>query len=88
MPHYTEYACTRCKKKCERDVLVAKKVSFSALGPGGKVIRSRTTDWLCDECLPLDEHWNIQPYSGAPGLKSDPLERVRAAQSHSTGETK
>lgn len=83
MPHYTRYECSVCNRVSLRELLIAKKVVFSALGPGGKTVRSRTIKWLCTDCLPKDEHWNIEPYSGAPGLKSEPLERVRAAESRS-----
>ena len=82
MPHYTEYRCTGadCGKVTLRELLTAKKVNFSPIGPGAKIIRSRTVAWLCDECLEKDVDYNAQAFKAAPGLKSPALERVRAAE--------
>ena len=80
MPHYTEYKCGVCNRVTERDLLVVKKAVFSQMGAGGKVLRSRTIEWKCDECLEKDTEWNTLPYTNAPGQKSAPLERVRAAE--------
>ena len=77
IPHYSEYKCSSCKRITERTLLVAKKVIFSPLGPGAKVMRSRTVAWLCDECLPKDEVYASEPFSSAPGAVSPALERVR-----------
>jgi hypothetical protein len=83
MPHYSDYKCSVCKRPTERILLVAKKAVFSPLGPGAKTIKSRTLAWLCDECLPKDEDFQREAHSGAPGLKSPALERVRALDNKS-----
>jgi hypothetical protein len=87
IPHYTEYKCGKCGRTCERDLLITKKVVFQKLGPGGKIIKSRTKLWLCDECLPEDEDFNTEPYTAAPGTKSAPLERVRELESREVSGT-
>jgi hypothetical protein len=80
MPHFSDYKCTDCQRETLKALLTAVKVQFTGLGAGAKVIRSRTIAWLCDECLCKNVHWNLPAYSGAPGMKSAPLERVRAAE--------
>lgn len=64
---------------------MVKKVNFSAVGAGAKIVRSRTVAWLCDECLPKDPDYNAEAFKGAPGLKSPALERVRAAEARRSG---
>jgi len=59
---------------------MAKKVIFSALGAGAKIVRSRTVGWLCDECILEDEDYTREPFAGAPGMTSPALERVRALE--------
>lgn len=83
MPHFSDYRCTICNRETLRDLLVAKKVSFSKLGPGAKLIRSRTVAWVCDECIERDEEYNLPAFQGAPGMVSPALERVRAAEAKS-----
>lgn len=56
-----------------------KKVDFITLGTPRKVVVSRTLDWLCQDCLQKDEHFNLEAFQ-SPGMKSEPLEQVRAAQ--------
>lgn len=80
MPHYTEYRCGACGQVTLRDLLVAKKVVFTGLGAGAKILKSRTVGWLCNECIELDEDYKLEKYSTAPGHKSASLERVRAAE--------
>lgn len=80
MPGYTDYICSACGRETLRDLLVAKKISFTGLGSGAKTIRTRTVAWVCDECIEVDVDWNRPAYSGAPGMKSAALERVRAAE--------
>lgn len=80
MPHYTEYLCTNCGQYTERELLTVKKVVFTEMGSGGKVLKSRTIGWLCNDCIEDDEHYNLDAYTTAPGLKSPGLERVRAAE--------
>jgi ribosomal protein L37AE/L43A len=80
MPHFSDYKCTKCNRETLKQLLMAVKVQFTGLGAGAKVVRSRTIAWLCDECLEEDAYWNMPAYSSAPGMKSAPLERVRAAE--------
>ncbi len=80
MPHYSEYRCGTCQQVTLRELLVAKKVVFTGLGAGAKIIKSRTVGWVCDECVEKDPDFNIEKYAAAPGHKSAPLERVRLAQ--------
>lgn len=80
MPHYTDYKCSACGRETLRDLLTAKKITFTDMGPGAKTKRQRTVAWLCDECLPLDEDYLRPAYSGSPGMKSEALERVREAE--------
>lgn len=83
MPHYSKYQCTECGEEVGRGNLIRKKVDFvemGLIGRPGRTIRSRTTKWLCKaKCLLIDADYNIQPQA-APGMRSEPLERVRAAQ--------
>jgi hypothetical protein len=65
-----------------RELLTAVKVHFTALGPGAKVLRSRTVAWKCDDCLKVDPYYNLPAFSGAPGMKSESLERVREAEAN------
>jgi hypothetical protein len=76
-----------CNKITLRELLTVKKAVFTAMGAGGKTLRSRTTAYLCNECLPKDEDYQREAFTGAPGMKSEPLERVRAAQRKAEGET-
>lgn len=80
MPHFSDYKCTRCEQETLRELLTAQKVQFTPIGPGARVVRSRTVNWLCDECLQTDPYWNMPKFIGAPGMKSEPLERVRRAE--------
>lgn len=80
MPHFSDYKCTECNRETLRGLLTAVRVQFTPLGPGAKVLRSRTIAWLCDECRETNDYWNLPAWSGAPGMKSAPLERVRAAE--------
>lgn len=82
MPHFSDYKCTRCDRETLRDLLTAMKVQFTPLGPGAKVLRSRTVEWLCDECRDTDLYWTMPKFTGAPGMKSEPLERVRRAEAN------
>lgn len=63
-----------------REELVRKKVDFITLGPSRKMVASRTLSWLCNTCLERDEHYNLEPFKSSPGMKSEPLEQVRAAR--------
>lgn len=80
MPHYSDYRCTKCNQPTLKALLTVKKVVFSPIGAGTKITKSRTVEWLCNECLELDPDWNREKFNGSPGLKSPALERVRALE--------
>lgn len=52
------YACTRCGIDKPRDQLSSKKVMFAGIGNSTTVFRSRTVDWLCENCLGADDDYN------------------------------
>lgn len=54
----SSYACTVCGKETTRDELSTKKVLFAGIGHGATVFRSRTVDWMCDDCLGQDRDYN------------------------------
>lgn len=81
MAQQIDYACTRCGGLRKRNELITKKVSFSTLGSEGKMIRSRTLDWLCFSCTKNDPEYNIPEYE-SPGLRHDEAMR----QKYSSGE--
>jgi hypothetical protein len=80
MPRYSDYRCTRCGRICSRELLIAKSVVFSKLGAGGRVIQSRTKEWLDDDCLKKDEDWNLPPFK-SPGMVSPGKARVEELKS-------
>ena len=84
IPHYSNYKCSECGATPPRADLLRKKVDFITLGSPRKVEVSRTLAWLCRDCLRLDEHYNLEPFQ-SPGMKSAPLEEVRAAQKAENG---
>lgn len=74
------YACTVCGKDKARDELTSKKVLFAGIGNQTTVFRSRTVDWLCEECLGADESYNYP--------KDMPRsERMRIARTRRTKQT-
>ena len=77
MPHYTTNRCTVCMNLTSPELLTVKRTSFSPRSEPSKVIRSRTTAWLCQSCIKKDPEWNLPAYKGAPGMTSEALERVR-----------
>lgn len=92
MPRYTDYSCGTCKKDWNDDPdpqskLARKIVTFQKMGPKGKVIRSRTTQFICIEgCMPLDRDFARGAHD-APGMRSPARERVRAAERLEHGES-
>lgn len=85
MPHYSQYICSICGDEFEdKSKLVRKKVDFVVLG--GRTLASRTVAWLCvDKCMKADTDFNRQPFD-TPGMKSAPLQRVRAAREKANGQ--
>lgn len=81
MPGYSDYRCGVCGEETLRELLAVKEISYKRMGRGGKVIQSRVVKWICiTNCMPKDPDFNVPPYKSAPGMKSPPLERVKAAQ--------
>lgn len=63
-----EYKCTLgCQQPKARDELSVKKAVFQKLGPGGRIIRSRSVGWICDTCRELDPDYLREPWSESPG---------------------
>jgi predicted RNA-binding Zn-ribbon protein involved in translation (DUF1610 family) len=59
MAYVKPYKCTKCGAVIPREQVTVVKVQFLPLGPGPKIIKSRTTAWLCPECLDEDPVWNL-----------------------------
>lgn len=78
MSHYTDDKCSACGNHCSPELLTIVRVQFINKA-SKKVIKSRSTKWVCESCRDSDEDWNAQAYSG-PGNKSAPLENVRRAR--------
>lgn len=61
-----EYRCSRCGRGepegVNRDVLVVKKVMFVGMGEGSRTLRSRVTDWLCPDCVVIDDDWRRRAF--------------------------
>lgn len=64
------YFCTVCGKRTQRSQLTVKRAIYAEMGRGGKVIRSRTTGWLCSTCRTADPDWRQDVYSDAPGWQA------------------
>lgn len=78
MAKHQVYFCTRHNGEVPRELLLAKKVVFVEMGEGGRVQRSRVTEWLCPKCISEDPDWN-RPKSKAPGtLPNRELSRERS----------
>jgi hypothetical protein len=43
---------------------MVKKVTFSTMGEGPRVIKSRRVGWLCPSCVRDDEAWNLPDLKG------------------------
>jgi DNA-directed RNA polymerase subunit RPC12/RpoP len=69
MPFYTEYKCSKCDGKFPKEILVVKTITFTPLAEKGRTLKSRVSGWLCPECLPEDEHWNLEPFKVAGNEK-------------------
>lgn len=76
MAHYTPLDCSVCKQRTLRELLFAKVVSFRSFETN-RIVKSRTTIWICNECIKEDPDWNMEAYKSAPGLISPALERVK-----------
>lgn len=61
-----DYRCGACNQEKPKEELLAKRVTFAELGTN-KVVRSRTTSWLCRGCREQDAAWT-QPQYTSPGM--------------------
>ena len=61
------YRCSRCATTYKKNQLIAVRVQFIELGVKGKLIRSRTTEWLCNPCMLNDPIYNRESYFASPG---------------------
>lgn len=62
MLHKGSYKCTDCGSQPGREQLTAVVVQFKPIGAGAKVLKSRTTHWLCPECLKKNPVWNLSKH--------------------------
>lgn len=63
-----KYECSKCQKECGRNSLHVKRVQFREMGPNGRVIKTRVTEWLCPDCLQADPDYKRPQWGAAPGL--------------------
>lgn len=67
-----KYICSRCQREVGRANLVVQRVQYLEIGVSGKLLKTRTTGWVCrdveDACLDKDPHWTADRYRGTPGL--------------------
>lgn len=65
---HLKYTCTRCGARPGREKLTVKRAVFTTMGNGFKTLKSRATDWLCENCRNADPDWQREWNSDAPGL--------------------
>jgi hypothetical protein len=68
MARNVSYTCTKCGLQKRRDELTVKRVQFATMGTGYKTLKSRTTAWLCKDCLDDDPAWTQSSIFAAPGM--------------------
>lgn len=64
-----QYDCARCDATPGREGLVAVRVQFVTIGKPQRLIRSRTTEWICNPCMEQDPAYNQEALTDAPGMK-------------------
>ncbi len=63
--------CSRCGLEVDsfhKHLLVVVRVQFVEMGHNGKVLRSRTKEWLCIPCMEKDPDYNRESHTEAPGF--------------------
>ncbi len=65
---HIKYACTRCGASQPRAKLTVKRAEFASMGERFKVLKRRTTDWLCATCRDADPDWNRPAHGSSPGM--------------------
>lgn len=68
MAYRKPYKCTNCNAVIPREQVTVVNVQFKTPGSGPKVLKSRTTHWLCPSCLEVDPVWNL-PSHDAPAYQ-------------------
>lgn len=66
--------CSRCgpdSLEVSRDELFVKRIQFVQLGNLGKVIRSRTVEWLCLDHMNQDADYQREAFQESPGFKNE-----------------
>lgn len=59
MAHEYDYKCNGCGAETSRDMLTVKRVQFTTMGAGSRIIRSRVKAWLCNRCVQKDSDWKL-----------------------------
>lgn len=57
-----ERPCSKCGQKFPRELLTVKRVTFHEFGKNGRMIKSRTSAWLCPKHRDEDPDWIAEPY--------------------------
>ena len=63
-----EYKCGVCGMSHPRETLLAKRVQFVEMGRGGRVLRSRVTQWVGPCCLEKDADFTRPELAASPGM--------------------
>lgn len=65
-----DYKCSKCGDKHDKEDLFTRRVQFLTLGFKAKLIKSRTTDWLCLDCLKKDPDFIREEFVESPGART------------------
>ena len=63
MANQPEYSCSECGATPGRENLFVKRVQFTTMGEGARVIRSRVVGWLCGPCTAGDPDYKREPFA-------------------------
>jgi len=72
-----DYSCSECRRKVGREHLMAVRVQFKEMGVHGRIVKTRTTEWLCtipqengdQSCLDSNPAWQADRMAESPGFK-------------------
>jgi hypothetical protein len=64
-----QYICDVCGKNVGKEKLCSKQVVFRRVGRGGRIIRSRIVQWVCDACVVKDPHYTQEKLTASPGMR-------------------
>ena len=62
MANNPDYRCSNCGKDENRNRLTVKKATFTEMGEGARVVRSRVVAWLCPSCVVDDPDYNREAF--------------------------